>query len=190
MELRGERRPEQGRGAGRAGRAGEEPPGRQVRGRAGGSLRPPLRGGAALTVGGRAGEGRRGAAEGSGAVRVPLPRAARQRLCRAGTGAGGGRRFLLRRLPSLGRARGALTVPSAAWRGLPRGRSAQRLPGGFSFLNFFYFPLLNCFCEYSPESWAFNSVLLSQASCRDLCLYSNVCVHSKIFLSHCGCVTD
>lgn len=78
VELRGERRPEQGRGAGRAGRASEEPPGQQVRGRwSARGLRPGCPGGAA---GGRC--------EGAGP-----PRHRGRSRCRRG------RRFLLTRGP-------------------------------------------------------------------------------------------
>lgn len=76
VELRGEQRPEQGRGAGSAGRAGEEPARRQVRarrrGRAEGGAAAGLPSGAAPRADSwraRGGEGRRGAAEGSGAAR-------------------------------------------------------------------------------------------------------------------------
>lgn len=78
VELRGERRPEQGRGAGRAGRASEEPPGQQVRGRwSARGLRLGCPGGAA---GGRC--------EGAGP-----PRHRGRSRCRRG------RRFLLTRGP-------------------------------------------------------------------------------------------
>lgn len=72
VELRGERRPEQARGAGCAGRASEEPPGQQVRGRRGGRGSGRAAPGAPLAAAvrerGRAGSG---AAAGAGAGGAP-----------------------------------------------------------------------------------------------------------------------